>query len=351
MSDADATDALRTARRPTMKDVAVLAGVSLSTVSRVVNGENARPELAARVQHAVGMLGYRRDVNASTLRRADRVSASIGLVVADVANPFFAAVIRGVEEVARARGVLSFTASSDEDPVRERQLTHALAGRRVDGLVVVPAGGDQSHLLPERQAGLALTFVDRPPRYLDADVVLSDNHGGITAAVGHLLRAGHRRIAFLGDRQRLFTTGERLRAHREALAAAGFSADESLVRLDLEGTEAAEAATRALFDSPTPPTAVVAGQNMITVGAVRGLRSLGRQHEVALVGFDDVPLADAVDPGITVVAQQPVVLGRRAAELLFSRIDGYAGSSRTVIVPTTLIPRGSGELPPTMSRH
>jgi LacI family transcriptional regulator len=339
--EADVTAA---GRRPTMKDVAVLAGVSLSTVSRVVNGENARPDLTERVQHAVGMLGYRRDLTASTLRRADRVSASIGLVVADVGNPFFAAMMRGVEDVARERGVLGFTGSSDEDPARERELTHALAGRRVDGLIIVPTAEDQSYLLPDRQAGVALTFVDRPPRFLDADVVLSDNLGGTTAATAHLLARGHTRIAFLGDREVLFTAAERVRGYRETLAAAGIAADPALVRLGLDGTEAAERATRDLLAAADPPTAVVAGQNLLTVGAVQALQALRRQHEVALVGFDDVPLAAAVDPGITVVAQQPVTLGRRAAELLFARLDGYDGPSRTVIVPTELIPRGSGEL-------
>jgi LacI family transcriptional regulator len=332
-------------RRPTMKDVAVLAGVSLSTVSRVVNGENARPDLAERVQHAVGMLGYRRDFTASTLRRADRVSASIGLVVADVANPFFGAVMRGVEDVARERGVLGFTGSSDEDPERERELAHALAGRRVDGLIIVPTGDDQSYLLPDRQAGVALTFVDRPPRFLDADVVLSDNAGGTAAAVRHLLAHGHTRIAFVGDRERVYTAGERLRGYRETLAAAAIPADPALVRLGLEGPDAAEEATRALLATAEPPTAIVAAQNLLTVGAVQALRAAGRQHRVALVGFDDVPLAAAVDPGITVVAQQPVVMGRRAAELLFARVDGYAGPSRSVVVPTELIARGSGELP------
>jgi LacI family transcriptional regulator len=340
----DGSRAVATARRPTMKDVAVLAGVSLSTVSRVVNGENARPDLIARVQHAVGMLGYRRDLTASTLRRADRVSASIGLVVADVGNPFFAAVQRGVEEVARQRGVLGFTGSSDEDPDRERELAHALTGRRVDGLIIVPTGDDQSYLLTERQAGMAFVFVDRPARHLDADVVLSDNVGGTTDAVRHLLDRGHTRIAFLGDRQRLFTTAERLRGYRETLLTAGVGVDPAMVCVDLDSSAAAEEATRGLLAAPVPPTAVVASQNLLTVGAVQGLRAAGRQHHVALVGFDDVPLAAAVDPGITVVAQRPVDLGRRAAELLFARIDGYRGPSRTVIVETDLLPRGSGEL-------
>jgi LacI family transcriptional regulator len=292
------------------------------------------------------MLGYRRDFTASTLRRADRASASIGLVVADVGNPFFAAVQRGVEDVARQRGVLGFTGSSDEDAGRERELAHALTGRRVDGLIIVPAGDDQSYLLPDRQAGIALTFVDRPPRHLDADLVLSDNAGGTTAAVRHLLDRGHTRIGFLGDRESLFTTAERLRGYRETLLTAGLAVDPVLVCLGLTGSAAAEEATGALLGAPAPPTAVVASQNLLTVGAVHALRAAGAQHRVALVGFDDVPLGAAVDPGITVVAQRPVELGRRAAELLFARIDGYRGPSRTVIVPTDLVPRGSGELSP-----
>jgi LacI family transcriptional regulator len=246
--------------------------------------------------------------------------------------------------VARQRGVLGFSGSSDEDPGRERELAHALTGRRVDGLIIVPTGEDQSYLLTERQAGMALVFVDRPPRHLDADVVLSDNAGGTAVAVRHLLDLGHTRIAFLGDRERLFTTAERSRGYREALVTAGVRVDPALVRIDLDGVAAAEDATRTLLALPAPPTALVASQNLLTVGAVQGLRAAGRQREVALIGFDDLPLAAAVDPGITVVAQRPVELGRRAAELLFARIDGHRGPSRTVVVPTDLVSRGSGEL-------
>src|SRR5688500_3586350 len=122
-----------------MKDVAGVAGVSLATVSRVVNGrDDVRADLAARVHDAIEVLGYRRDLTASTLRRADRLSASIGLVFEDVSNPFFSAVQRGIEDIARAHGTLTFAASSDEDPDRERELAAAFAGRGVDGLVIVP---------------------------------------------------------------------------------------------------------------------------------------------------------------------------------------------------------------------
>src|SRR4051812_35195724 len=219
-------------RRPTMKEVATLAGVSLATVSRVVNGDGkVRPDLTERVREAVGLLGYRRDLTATNLRRADRQSASVGLVFDDVANPFHAALLRGVETVARTRGVLPLVGSSDEDPARERELAEAFLSRRGDGVIVVPAGQDHSYLRAERDAGVALVFVDRPPGFIDADCVLSDNAGGAFAATAHLIAAGHRRIAFLGDRERIFTAAERLRGHRDALAHHGLAYDPALVRM------------------------------------------------------------------------------------------------------------------------
>ena len=151
--------------------------MSLSTVSRVVNGEEVRADLAERVQEAVEMLGYRRDHTASTLRRADRMSASIGLIIDDVGNPFFSVIHRGVEEVARERGVIVFVGSSDEDAEREHELADAFGARGVDGLILVPSGTDQSYLQRERRAGVGIVFVDRPPRLIDADAVLSDNAG------------------------------------------------------------------------------------------------------------------------------------------------------------------------------
>jgi len=326
-----------TGRRPTMKDVAMLARVSLSTVSRFVNGETARPELVARIQAAIDLLGYERDLTASTLRRADRASASIGVLVADVGNPFFAAVLRGIEEVARARGSVTVAASSDEDAARERELAAALIARGIDGLIVVPAADGS----PPR--GVPLAFVDRPPRALDADTVLSDNAGGTRAAIRHLIARGHSRIGFLGDHERIFTCAERLRGYREALAGAGLPVDPALVRLGLDQAAVAPAIT-ALIGLPDPPTALFASQNLLTIGAVHALRRLGRQRRIAFAGFDDVPLADALDPSVTVVAQRPVELGRRAAGLLFDRIQGYAGPSRQVVVDVELIVRESSEV-------
>jgi len=322
-----------------MKDVAAVAGVSLATVSRVVNDVPVDPVLAGRVHEAVTRLGYRRDAAAAGLRRANRSSASVGIVLDDVSNPFFSAVHRGIEDVARARGVLIFSGSSDDDPALERELAMSFSAHGVDGLVIVPAGTDHRYLERERAAGVALVFVDRPPQRILADAVLSDNAGGVRHAVAHLLAAGHRRIGYLGDRSHIFTASERLAGYLP-------TGEEALVRMDLVGSEAAERGARDLLAGPAPPTALICGQNQVTIGALYALRALGLEGRIALVGFDDIPLGGLVRPGVTVIAQDPVALGRHAAELLFARLEGDDSPPRRIVVPIRLIARGSGEILP-----
>jgi LacI family transcriptional regulator len=329
-----------------MHDVARVAGVSLSTVSRVVNRDpTVGRGLAARVAAAVEELGYRRNLTASSLRRADRASTLIGLVFDDLANPFFSALHRGVEDVARRRGVFTVASSSDDAPARELELIEAFGERGVDGMIIAPVGGDHSHLARDRESGMALVFVDRPARDLDADTVIVDNAGGVQRGVEHLLDAGHRRIGYLGDRRHIASSSERFRGYRAALAAAGLTFDPMLVRLDVQRSSIAAAEVRALLSLEDPPTAIFTAQNLITIGAVRALKRLGLEHQVALVGFDDVDLADALNPGLTVIAQDLRELGRTAATLLFARIDGDSSPPRLVTEPTRLIVRGSGEIP------
>ena len=330
-----------------MREVAALADVSVKTVSRVVNGERTvDADLARRVHEAIGMLGYRRDDAASALRRADRVSSSIGLVFEDVANPFLAYVHRAIEDVARARGVLTFAASADERPELERELALAFCARRIDGLIVVPAGKDHSYLARERDAGLALVFVDRPPAFLDADTVLSDNAEATARAIRGMAERGHRRIGFLSDRAELYTAQARLQGYRDALSALGIAEDPALERANLANPTSVDAAVRELFALPDPPTALFTGQNLITTATLHTLRALGLQTSIAIIGFDDFELADLLEPPVSVVAQNVSELGRTAAELLFARIDGDSSPSKRVVVPTTLIERGSGEIAP-----
>jgi LacI family transcriptional regulator len=331
-----------------MREVAALADVSLKTVSRVVNGERTvDPDLARRVREAIGMLGYRRDDAASALRRSDRVSSSIGLVFEDVANPFLSYVHRGIEDVARARGVWTFAASAEERSDLERELALALCARRIDGLIIVPAAGtDHSYLARERDAGIALVFVDRPPAFLDADSVLSDNAEATTRAVLGFGERGHRRIAFLCDRIELYTAQARLQGYREALAKLDIPEDPSLVRAGLSSPAGTDQAVRELFALADPPTAVFTAQNLITTATLHTLRALELHRSLALIGFDDFELSDLLEPPVTVVAQNAGALGRTAAELLFARIDGDRSPTKRVVVPTTLIERGSGEIVP-----
>ncbi|MCO1654876.1 LacI family DNA-binding transcriptional regulator [Pseudonocardia sp. S2-4] len=327
-----------------MRDVAARAGVSFKTVSRVVNGEpGVSAALAERVRSAVDELDFRPHPGARVLRRTDRRTASIALLLEDVANPFSAALARAVEDEAVPRGVVVFSASLDEDPGREREFVREFGARHVDGLLLAPAGADQSYLAAELRAGTAVVCVDRPARGLEVDSVLTTNTLGARDAVRHLVAAGHRRIAFLGDRPSIDTARRRFQGYRDGL---GEPVDPRLVVHDLRAPGDADGAVTALLTGPAPPTALFTAQNLVTIGAVRALRRLGLEHVVALVGFDDFLLADLLSPGVTVVAQDPAAIGRIAAGLLFARIAGDRGPPQTRLVPTTLVRRGSGEIPP-----
>jgi LacI family transcriptional regulator len=263
-----------------------------------------------------------------------------------VANPFSSALHRGVEDVARRRDVLVLAGSVDEEPERERDLALSLVARRVDGLIVVPTGDDQSYLINERRAGVNVVFADRPPKQLKADSVVSDNHTGALVATNHLIASGHRRIGFLCDLLSIQTAADRMTGYVDALREAGIPKDAALMRHELHSIEQAEAAARALLLGPAPPTAFFASQNLVTIGAMSALRALGLQKHVALVGFDNFLLADLLEPAVTVVAQDPSAMGELAAEILFRRMDGDESPPKEYTIPTRLITRGSGEIPP-----
>lgn len=317
-----------------MKDVAQAAGVALKTVSRVVNDEpGVHESTAERVRAAIERLGYSRNEGARMLRRGR--TATVGLVIEDIGDPFYAGLGRAVEEVALRHGHLLLSGSSGEDPARERDLVRTFRNRRVDGLIVVPAGGDHGYLRAELTAGVPAVFADRPPGPgIEADTVLCDNAGGAALAVEHLRAHGHRRIAFLGDSPAIFTAAERLRGYREAL---GPLFDRRLVAMRAPALAGTRADLARMLDLAEPPTALFTGNGRLTVTALRALA--GRQ--MPLVGFDDFELADLLTPGVTVVAQDPGGLGRVAAELLFRRLGGDEGPAEHVELPVRLITRGS----------
>lgn len=333
-----------------MKDVATAAGVGLKTVSRVVNDEPGVTETtAARVREAIEQLGFRRNDGARMLRQGSRTS-SVGLILEDLADPFYALLSRAVEEVARSQGSLLLTGSSDEDPRRERELTLDFCARRVDGLIVVPTAADHGWLAPELAAGTEMVSVDRPATGLDVDTVLSDNLGGAADGVGHLIRQGHRRIGYLGDSPGIYTAAERLAGYRQAMAEAGYAVREGWVEMGKPDPVGIRLALDRMRSGPEPVSALMCGNSRITVAVLRVLAAGGSggsgDRRTAVVGFDDFELADMLPVPVTVVAQDPVLLGRMAAELLFRRMRGEQGAVQRLQVPTRLIPRGSGEIRP-----
>ncbi|MEV5409362.1 LacI family DNA-binding transcriptional regulator [Thermopolyspora sp. NPDC052614] len=330
-------------RRPTLRDVSAIAGVSPKTVSRVVNADpGVAPATAERVRAAIRELGFRPNPVARSLRvgRDD----AIGLVVENIADPFFAEVTGAIEEVARERRMFVIVTSSGYAPENERVAVGGLTHRRVAGVIVTPTSDDHSYLartLPK----LPAVFVDRPPIQYEADTVLADNEGGAWTATTHLIRHGHRRIAFVGDRLHVYTTRLRYQGFRAAMLDAGIPVDDRLVRVDATGAQNATAETLDLLSVTPAPTAVISANARSSLGVVRALH-LGGRTDVAHVSFDDFAAADSLSPPVTAVSQDPRRLGRTAAELLFDRIGGECGPPRRVVLPVRLIVRGSGELPP-----
>jgi len=335
-----------------MKDVAKAAGVSLMTVSRVVAGEaRVAPETAARVEQAVRQLGYQRDDIARNLRAKDRATSTIGLIIDDLANPFFAVMARAVEDEAHRRGFLVLVGSTNDELQREREVVSAFCARRVDGLIVVPTAGSHSFLKARMKAGTKVVCVDRPAKGLNVDTVMVDNQEAAHRAVAHLVEHGHTRIAFLGDRHDIWTQQERYAGYAGALAGNGIKEDPALIRHELRAKADAAAAVVELMNLPDPPTALFTSNDLITIGAMEGLGSpavAADPSSVALVGFDDFALADKLSPPVTVVSQDPAAIGGAAASLLFSRIDGDDSPPRSVVLLTRFLVRGSGEVRPVL---
>ena len=333
--------------RPTMRHVATLAGVGIKTVSRVMNEEAGVSEATrTKVLEASRQLNYQLDVTAGSLRRAGRRTLSVGLLLPSVSNPFSGEINRALEDALSARGIAVFAASLDDDPQREQSIIAAFLGRRVDGLVLTPIAKNQSYTIPEHSRDLPMVFIDREPVGVDADAVVTDNAIGAAKAAAHLLAHGHTKIAYLGDRTDIQTARERKRGFLEEIGRAGIPSSSVPIRENLHDEETARQAAIELLTSENPPTAIFSSQNLVTFGTMRALKELGKNREVALVGFDDFTLADMMDPGVTVIAQHPDRIGIRTAERLLARIDGDQEPPRTYVIPSELIQRGSGEIHP-----
>ena len=325
------------AGRATLADVARLAEVSTKTVSRALSGgANVDPETRARVERAAATLRFRPNVLARELRTG-RGSSTVGFVIGDLTNPFYALAAAGVERVLAREGMTLMIAASDDESRLEPAVVSAMLERRIRGLLLVPIAADHSYLEGERQYGTPVVAVDRPLSNATSDSVVLDNRAGARAGVLALLDAGHTRVAFVGSADSLYTHHERMLGYRDALEARELAVDPALVRTDSPDIASAAATVSALLDSDAPPTAVFAGNNRATIGALQGIRQ--RAAHIGLLGFDDFELAGFL--GVSVVAHQPERMGEVAAEIILRRMVDPMGMAEQVVLPTRVILRGS----------
>ncbi len=316
----------------TMRDVAAMAGVSLKTVSRVVNGEpGVRAETSERVQAAVTALQFHPSAVARSLR-GGHSQPLLGLVIGDLANPFYSGIARGVEDVAAQAGFLVVSGSSEEHARREDDLVKALCRQHIAGLLVVPASGRAG---PGSESRIPKVFLDRPAPDRLSDCVLLDNRGGAQQGISYLVMQGHRRIGVVGDDLSLYTAGERLAGYRTAFSTVGLSCDESLIKLGAWTVAGAEACAHQLLAMARPPSAVFAMNNRACVGVLRAV--IARKAQIAVLGFDELELADMISAIDALIVHDPAEMGRVGARLLLARLAGDSGPQQTVVLPTKLV--------------
>lgn len=351
---------------PTIPDVARAAGVSTATAARALgNYGTVGAATREKVLRAARELGYR--VNGLARSMITGSTNTIGVVLSDIENPFFSRALRGIADTAHEAGFEVVLTNTDEDPTTEARAVRVLGEKRVDGLLVCPALSDVSdHLAGAVDARIPLVLFDRRANGVAADMVGISNRAATRDATEHLIGLGHRRIALLtgGDPvrhqgvlrpglrgvERLpgTTTGERAAGYRDALVHAGIAPDLDLVSLDGFHRADGVAATKRLLALPRPPTAILALDSLLSIGALQAFRELGLTcpDDVSLIGFDDADWTEVVSPPLTVVAQPVYEIGVRACELLLRRIRGDAGKPATVRLSARLVERGSTAPPP-----
>ena len=340
----------------TINDVAKLAGVSAMTVSRVINNSGyIGRETRSRVEAAIAELAYVPNAVGRQLR--SKQTKMLALVLSDIMNPFFTTIARGVEDVARARGFSVMFCNTDESEAEEAQYLLMLVQRQVDGVLLVPASTSGKPLRLLSSHHMPVVVLDRRIQSRQIDSVRSDSEAGAYTLTQHLIGLGHRRIAMLTGRRSVSTSIDRVAGYCRAMFDAGIELDDDLVRYgeynygEYNQVDGNRMAQEVVALDPRP-TAIFAANNFIAFGAMRGLRGAGLRvpEDVSIVAFDDLPVAWLSDPFMTVVDQPAYEIGRRAAELLLSRLDGtISGPGREVVLPSELIIRRSSGPPRTRS--
>ena len=325
---------------PTIRDVARWAGVSPSTVSRILTG--ITPVSAAKqtkVRRAIRSLRFHPNVFARGLRQ--RRSYTLGLLIPDITNPYFAEAAKGVEDAAHRAGLAVLLCDSENDPAREARYLHLLRDRRVDGLLYVTAGDGAG--LRRSWRGLPLVLMDREIPGINADSVTTDNELGAYLITRLLLERGHRRVAFLAGPRRLAPARLRLRGYRRALRGAGVPPDSRLIRSGAFTVAGGRAAMESLLRAAPHPTAVVASNDVMALGAVEAIEKAGLRvpAHISVVGFDDIPVAALTRPPLTTVAQPVRRMGEVAVELLLAQLQGKRNGQQRVVLEPLVVARAS----------
>ena len=344
MSEARRSDGRR--KRASMREVAELADVAISSVSRVLSEHpDVSLEMRERVLAAVNQLEYEPDFLAQSLRRG--ATLSVGYVVGDISNPLIATITSGAESMLRSAGYSMLLMNSENDPDLDAAHIRFFQARRVDGMILSLASERRAATLEVlEQVDVPIILIDRDvPGDLRASMVRNDHRAGMREAVGHLLDLGHRRIALITGALDLWPVRERIAGMAEAVAARG-RPDETVSLVGSLSAEHGERSTEQLLAMHPRPTAIVAGGNQVLAGCVRALSRHGIRipDDMSLITCDEVDLSELHSPPIASVSRDTLLLGRTAAELLLERLNG--GEPRTVLLPTTFTPRpSSGPVP------
>jgi DNA-binding LacI/PurR family transcriptional regulator len=340
-------------RRPTIRDVAKQAGVSLGTVSAVING-SAQVTLKnrSRVLQCIAALGYEPNTAAQSLKR--QRSSSIGLIVPDLQNPFFAAVAEGVQKFAQAHDVLMVLGTTGAESRWEEYYAQTLRARRLDGMILLSGTGKPTAGLVKLVESGSVVFVDEYIPGLDAPFISATNRAGARQVAQEVLRAGHSEIAIVAGPYWLWTSQQRLAGYREALAAAGQDPDETPVVAGDYTAASGYTATRAILESPGTAgvTAIIYGNDLMAVGGVRYLKETGRRipGDISIVGFDDIDSSLLLEPSLTTVAQPSFRMGEAAAQLLLHKV-GLVAEPETISFSTDLQIRDSVAPPRRVGRQ
>jgi LacI family transcriptional regulator len=304
-----------------MRDISLATGVSVKTVSRALAGEPlVRESTRALVLAEAARLGFHRNDIAAGLRSSQQSMKTIGVLLGDLANPFFPPLLRGIHAIARQRGHLVLTADAEGDPRQEKEAIQSFLAHRVDGIIIAPTGTDYGYLAHEATFGSAIVFVDSAPLGLQADAVLTTNSASTRHGIEHLLGHGHRRIGYIGLPSSGYGVPKRWDGYLAALKQADIAPDPTLVRRGLRDESEAAAAADELLCSADPPTALFTDNNRMTIGVLQS--SSYARRPVDLVGFDHFDLAEQL--GVSVIDSNPFGVGKAGAELLFRRLADRA---------------------------